>query len=121
MAPFMDLYTQILYLLIQLRHSIEESKRIYPGAFNPNLDDRSGTIIPTPTKMAALVEHMHQIGPLVDALVIIATEDWHRRLAQCHRQQFLLLQEEVLQMLQDLKKLESTNEGSDGPSAGTVG
>ncbi|KAG4272820.1 hypothetical protein FPRO04_10335 [Fusarium proliferatum] len=120
MAPFMDLYNQILSLLIQLRRSINETKRTYPGAFNRNPDDRSGTIIPTPTEMAALVEHMLQVGPLVDALVIITTEDWDRRLAQDHRRQFLLLQEEVLQMLQDLKKLESTNQGNDGPSAGTV-
>ncbi|RKL32579.1 hypothetical protein BFJ72_g10522 [Fusarium proliferatum] len=107
MAPFMDLYNQILSLLIQLRRSINETKRTYPGAFNRNPDDRSGTIIPTPTEMAALVEHMLQVGPLVDALVIIAIEDWDRRLAQDHRRQFLLLQEEVLQMLQDLKKLET--------------
>ncbi|KAI1015407.1 hypothetical protein LB504_010942 [Fusarium proliferatum] len=118
MAPFLDLYTQIVSLLVQLRRSIEETKKRYPGVFKHVSDGRSSTITPTPGEMAALVEHMHQVGPLLYALVIIATEEWQRALAQRHRQRFMLIQEEVLQMLQDLKKLENTNERRDGPSAG---
>ncbi|KLO78859.1 uncharacterized protein LW93_4180 [Fusarium fujikuroi] len=120
MAPFLDLYTQIDPLLVQLRRSIEETKKKYLGVFKPVSDDRSGTITPTPGEMAALVEHMHQIGPLVDASVIIATEKWQRGLAQRHRQRFMLLQEEVLQMLRDLKKLRVQTRGAMDTQLGSM-
>ncbi|KAF5670357.1 hypothetical protein FCIRC_8965 [Fusarium circinatum] len=106
MAPFMELYTQINFLLNHLQRSIKETQDTYPEVFGPNADNSGGTIIPTPEEMAALVEHMHQVDPLVDALLIIATDEWQQQLAEHHKRRFTLSQSEVLQMLQDLKKLE---------------
>ncbi|KAF5989553.1 hypothetical protein FBULB1_839 [Fusarium bulbicola] len=106
MAPFMELYTQINFLLNHLQRSIKETQGTYPGVIGPSADNSGGTIIPTPEEMAALVEHMHQVHPLVDALLIIATEEWQQQLAERHKRRFTLSQNEVLQMLQDLKRLE---------------
>ncbi|KAF4444305.1 hypothetical protein FACUT_748 [Fusarium acutatum] len=107
MAPFMELYTQIHLILNHLGDSIRETKGKYPAVFGPRPDANSGTIIPTPEEMAALVEHIHQVGPLVHALMIIATEEWQQQLAERHEGRFALFQNEVLQMLQDPKRLES--------------
>ncbi|KAG5744821.1 hypothetical protein H9Q69_011140 [Fusarium xylarioides] len=108
MAPFMELYTQIHFILNHLEHSIRETKDKCPEVFGPRPYDNSGTIIPTPEEMAALVEHMHQVGPLVDALMILSTEKWQQQLAERHKGRFSSSQNEVLQMLQDLKRLEGT-------------
>ncbi|KAF5704123.1 hypothetical protein FMUND_12665 [Fusarium mundagurra] len=108
MAPFMELYTQIHFILNNLENSIREAKDKYPGVFGPRLYDNSGMIIPTPEEMAALVEHIHQVAPLVDALMILTTEEWQQQLAERHKRRFALSQNELLQMLQDLKRLEGT-------------
>ncbi|PNP84995.1 hypothetical protein FNYG_01692 [Fusarium nygamai] len=108
MAPSMELYAQIHFILSHLEDSIRETKNTYPGVFGPRPYDNSGTIIPTPEEMAALVEHMHQVGPLVDALMFLTTDECQQQLAERHKGRFELSQNELLQMLQDLKRLEGT-------------
>ncbi|KAG5803705.1 hypothetical protein H9Q74_009036 [Fusarium xylarioides] len=106
MAPFMELYTQIHFILNHLEDSIRDTKGKYAEVFGPRPYDNSGIIIPTPEEMAALVEHMHQVGPLVDALMILSTDVWEQQLAERHKRRFAVSQSEVLQMLQDLKRVE---------------
>jgi hypothetical protein len=65
-------------------------------------------IIPTPEEITALVEHVHHVGLLVDALMFLTTDEWHQQLAECQKGRFELSQNEVLQMLQDLKRLDGT-------------
>ncbi|KAF5574357.1 hypothetical protein FPANT_11823 [Fusarium pseudoanthophilum] len=108
MAPFMELYAQVHFILSHLEDSIRETKTTYPGVFGPRSYDNTGMIIPTPEEVAALVEHVHHIGLLVDALVFLTTDEWHQQLAEGHKARFDLSQNEVLQMLQDLKRLEVT-------------
>ncbi|KAF5648572.1 hypothetical protein F52700_888 [Fusarium sp. NRRL 52700] len=102
----MEFYIQIDILLVHLHRSIKQIKGPYPGVFGSSADDSSGTIIPTPEDKEVLEECMLQVGPLVDGLVTLATEEWQQQLAERHKGRFALSQSEVLQILQDLKNLE---------------
>ncbi|KAF5535428.1 hypothetical protein FNAPI_12071 [Fusarium napiforme] len=108
MAPFMELYAQIHFILSHLEDSIQETKTTYPGVFGPRPYDNGGMIIPTPEEIGVLVEHVHHVGLLVEALMFLTTDEWHQQLAEGHKGRFELSQNEMLQMLQDLKKLEGT-------------